>query len=195
MPPETTALASIALSNLSNFPAYPILSAVRLVFLAVRSPAWKAVRIFRAEDFDAFSYDLYAFRAVATSRGVLFLSETSWTGSSLREAREMARRKTHPNSASELRTKERLDQGINDASIRYSSAHRGQNLEFQLEGHARRVTGSGRQETNERDINLSLRHRRLDQLGPLSVAFPRPVHISPRMGHRSIKTATRSAPP
>ena len=28
-----------------------------------------------------------------------------------------------------------------------------QNLEFQLEGHARRVTGSGRQETNERDKN------------------------------------------
>lgn len=45
----------IDLSSSSDLPIWPISFAIRLVFPTARSPAWKAIRLFRVEDFDAFS--------------------------------------------------------------------------------------------------------------------------------------------
>ena len=53
------------------------------------------------EDFDAFSYDLYAVTAVGTPRTVPFLSEINLNGSSSREARATAKRKVYPSGGPE----------------------------------------------------------------------------------------------
>jgi len=42
--------------------------AIRLVFLAARGSARKVARVFRTEDFDAFSYNLCEVMAVGTPR-------------------------------------------------------------------------------------------------------------------------------
>ena len=59
-----TLISRLAVSDLPCFSAYSDL--LPNAFLTVRSSGWKAVRIFRGEDFDAFESDLYTATAVET---------------------------------------------------------------------------------------------------------------------------------
>jgi hypothetical protein len=70
------------------------------------------VRNFRGEDFGASSYDLHAVTTVEIPRAAPSLSGINRTGDSSREARAIATKQTHLNSAFDLKVEVRPVEGI-----------------------------------------------------------------------------------